>query len=236
MLKIISKKGLANNNENLKQNLNGLLGISIPKHLFSNDLVAEIADLGSKICKNFVIVLVDYPERFNWLLHDCKSRGEAAEHSLQLGLERKQGYYRALRKVGLHEKVPIWSWLRLAEETGYQRNKKVVIDFFFSDKFFHKEVIEQVLKNIGGKIDEAEKKLGRQFSQSELDEICHYFLEEIAGFFYLYFDLDYKIDIYPGANTNLVEGIYANKFPVLTERLGYDWTQRGWVEVGYTNS
>jgi hypothetical protein len=77
--------------------------------------------------------------------------------------------------------------------------------------------------------------LDRKLSQGELDEICQYLLEEIAGLFYLYFDLGYNIDIYPRTNMEIVEDIYANKFLGLTKKLKYNWTKQSWIQVDYPN-
>jgi len=231
MISIVDKKGIIENDISLSKTFNGVLGISVFKTLFTSEVVVEITRLGTQVCKNFVILIVDYPERWNALLYEITSIKEAKEYAKETSDKRQKEYRLALDRAGFHE-INIWSWYRFLNEPRYEMNQKILIDYLHADKTFRKQLITQVVQNISPRIVYTQKRLGRKITRTERETISQYFLEELGGLFYLFFDLGYPIDIYPGKNAWFIDDIFGNKYPELTRALGYDWSKWGYIEVG----
>jgi tRNA-dependent cyclodipeptide synthase len=230
-INILSKSGQALEPSGLTRKYKGMLGISITNHIFSKQLVHDVTLLGINCCKEFIIVLVDYPDRWNWPLRAEDAMG-STEWCLRIGKEKATGYTRALRNLPPKHDVDIWRWQKIAKTTIYARNLSLLKSQFRENNQFRSLVREQVRFNLGGRIAEAEQKHGFVITADKIDVMAQYLLEEIAGLWYLHFDLGYSIDFYPGRQMQIMSHIYENDFPEFTKQLGYDWQAQGFVEVG----
>jgi tRNA-dependent cyclodipeptide synthase len=231
-INILNNSGQALEPGSLVRKYNGMLGISIMNHAFSKQLVQDIARLGVDTCKEFVVVLVDYPYRWNWPLRATDETG-SVEWCLRVGREKEAGYVRALRGLALSHSVEIWHWKKIARTPIYKRNLNLIELQFQQNSQFRNLIREQVRSNLGGRIAEAEQKHGLVITTDKIDIMAHYLMEEIAGLWYLQFDLGYSLDFYPGKQMQVMSHIYANDFPEFAKRLGYNWHAQGFIEVGY---
>ena len=121
-------------------------------------------------------------------------------------------------------------------EPKYLKNLDIINSFAKTDKNFRNKLVKQVFDNIKPKIVRTENEIGRKLETTELSNLTNYFLEELAGLFYLYFDLGYRIDIYPGQNPWLIDTIYEGGLPELSKALGYDWSQWGFIQIAYSEN
>jgi tRNA-dependent cyclodipeptide synthase len=232
---ILSGSGQAMEPDGLTRKYKGMLGISITNHAFSKLLVQDIAQLGVNTCSGFILILVDYPDRWNWPLRALDATG-SVEWCLRVGREKEASYARALRNLALTHGVQIWHWNKIDHAPIYKRNLNLVESQFRENSQFRNLVREQVRFNLGGRIAEAGQKHGSVLTPDKIDVMAHYLLEEIAGLWYLHFNLGYSLDFYPGRQMQVMSRIYENDFPEFTQRLGYDWQKQGFLEVGYSSS
>jgi|GEM_PF-3969156 len=231
-INILSSSDLALKPDGLARKHKGMLGISITNHAFSKQVVQDIVRLGLSTCSEFVVILVDYPDRWNWPLRAVDAAGNI-EWCLRVGREREAGYARALRNLDLPHSVETWHWEKIASTPIYERNLNLVKSQFQQNSRFRNLIREQVLSNLGGRIAEAEQKHGFIITTDKIDIMAHYLMEEIAGLWYLQFDLGYSLDFYPGRQMLVMTCIYENAFPEFAKQLNYDWSAQGFIEVGY---
>lgn len=206
----------------------GMLGISITNHVFSKVTVQTIAEFGLKNCKEFVIVLVDLPERWNWPLKPANLK---RDWFIEIGDEKERAYNKALVQSGLANQIKLLRWCDLVDTAEYKRNLRVVQVCFNTNPQFRVALIAQVKTNLGGRISEVSSREGRILTENDFDTLANYLTEEIAGLWYLHFDLGYSIDIYPGSQMKVMHQIYENSFPEITKSLPYDWAQQGFIEL-----
>jgi tRNA-dependent cyclodipeptide synthase len=217
-----------------KYQYKAILGISIANHYFTKDRVRELAEFGVAHFEKFVVVLVDYPERWNWQLRiNATSQMESEAKVALLSQSRKNGYSRELREVGLEASVPILSWHYVMGLANYARNLSILNGAFEHDDTFRTGVIDQFKQNIGSLLSNREALRGKTFSTEELNNMINYLLEEIAGFFCLHFDEGYTIDFHHHPSMDIVQRIYRNEFTKISKAMGYDWNAQGWVQVKF---
>jgi tRNA-dependent cyclodipeptide synthase len=230
-INILHSSGQALEQEGLSRKYKGMLGISITNHAFSKQLVHDITRLGINHCKEFRVVLVDYPDRWNWPLRAADAIG-STEWCLRIGKEKEAAYVKVLRDLAVSHGVQIWHWEKIADTPIYRRNISLVESQFRKNSRFRDLVREQVRFNLGGRIAEAEQIHGFAITTDKVDVMAQYLMEEIAGLWYLQFDLGYSLDFYPGRRMKVMSCIYENDFPEFSEQLGYDWRKQGFIEVG----
>lgn len=226
-LEINKRHGLANLQSALTTH-KGMLGISITNHVFSKATVQAIAEFGQKTCEEFAIVLVDLPERWNWPL---KAANLKPDWFIEIGDEKERAYKKALVQSALTQQVKLLRWHVLVDTPEYTRNLRILEDCFNTNWQFRMALVAQVKTNLGGRIDEFKARNGRELLGKDFDILANYLMEEIAGLWYLHFDLGYCIDIYPGPQMIVMHQIYENSFPEITKKLHYDWTQQGFIEL-----
>jgi tRNA-dependent cyclodipeptide synthase len=231
-INILSSSGQALEPEGLARKYKGMLGISITNHAFSKQLTQDVVQLGVNTCKEFIVVLVDYPDRWNWPLRAADDAG-SIEWCLRVGREKEAGYARALRGLGLSDGVEIWHWQKVTGVPTYKRNLSLVESQFQQNSRFRNLVRQQVRSNLGGRIMEAEQKHGFIITPDKIDSMAHYLMEEIAGLWCLHFDLGYSLDFYPGQQMQVMSRISENDFPEFTKQTNYDWHAQGFITVGY---
>lgn len=232
MLEIVTAQGLAADFDRLGDQplVNGMLGVSLTSHKFSKHMVQEITELGLSICQKFCIIIFDYPERHNWPLKAVTAKDYELQ-CLRIGEEKKRGFQRMLRVAGYGDEVTVVRWTEITTDKRYARNLALLSRLFTYDRHFRAQVVQQLQTNLGGKIAAIELQKGRPLSQTEHNSLCRYLLEEIAGLLHFQFDLGYKIDIYPGPQMDIMEQLYASRFPVIDKELAYPWANQGWVQV-----
>lgn len=235
LVSVLSRSGQALTPGGLTRRYKGVLGISITNHAFSKRLVQDIVQLGVSTCSEFIVVLVDYPDRWNWPLRAADEAG-SIEWCLKIGREKEASYARALRSLALSDKVEIWHWEKIACTPTYKRNLNLIKLQFRENSQFRDLIREQVRSNLGGRIAEAEQKHGFVIGANQIDTMAHYLMEEIAGLWYLQFDLGYSLDFYPGEQMQVMLRIYENDFPEFAKQLGYDWRMQGFIELGHPSS
>lgn len=217
-----------------KQPYKAVLGISLNNHYFTNDRVGEIATFGASHFESFTIILVDYPERWNWQLRmNASSQDRNETNVATASQDKKIGYTRKLKKVGLEATVPILDWQFVMGLKNYTRNLSILNEAFENDDRFREGIIEQFKNNIGGLLGQREALRGMAFSDQELNNMTNYLLEEIAGFFCLHFDETYTIDFHHNPSMDIVQRIYHNDFPAISQAMGYTWAEQGWVQLGF---
>lgn len=234
MISIIDKQGVAESQQSLKH-LNGVLGTSVFKGLFTGEVVTDISKIGNELLNKFIVLIVDYPERWNGLLYGKATIEEAEQLAKEASLLKQDEYRVALDHAGLNG-VKIWDWYRFLGDVKYERNQAILKDYFHKNKEFRKRLITQTVNNVGPKIVQTEKRLGRKITRAERENISMYLLEELGGLFYLFFDLGFPIDVYPGKNAWLIDEIFQNKYPELSEALEYDWSKWGYIQLSYTEN
>lgn len=204
----------------------GMLGISITNHVFSKTTVQAIVEFGLENCKEFAIVLVDLPERWNWQL---KSPGLKPNWFIELGDNRERAYTKVLQQPRFAARIKLLRWRDLVDAPEYKRNLEVVKHCSTTNEIFHKTLVAQVQANLSGRVNEVKVREIRTLAPKDIEILANYLIEEIAGLWYLHFDLGYQIDIYPGRQMDIMHLVYKNAFPEITESLGYDWSQQGFI-------
>jgi len=225
-MEIVQKYGAAKGCEHFAR---GMLGISLSNHYFSNQRVREITEVGAATCDEFIVVVVDHPERWNWplKLHEsfAESEPRVAEHSRQ----RQTGWRRALGQSGLLNTVRLLDWQTAVESPEYRRNLAVIEDAYTTDAAFSAAVRAQVHENLGAKIAECEAVAG-PLAPEQATDIDHYMLEELAGLYHLWNGQGY-VDFYHKPPTTIDCEVFAGAHPSVSEVLPYDWSNFGLVQL-----
>ena len=215
----------------LLANIKECLGLALRITLSQNSSLRMLHGSALTFVK-FIVVLVDYPDRWNWPLRAPDATG-SIEWRLRVGKEKEVGYTRALRKLGPSHNIKILRWGRIARTSIYKRNLNLVESQFQQNSRFRDLLRGQVHSNLGGRIAEAEQKHGFVITDDKIDIMAHYLIEELAGLWYLQFDLGYSLDFYPGQQMQAMSRIYENDFPEFTKQLNYNWNAQGFISVGY---
>jgi tRNA-dependent cyclodipeptide synthase len=225
-MEILRRVGTARNALHLHK---GMLGISLSNHFFSKVHVGQMAQIGVRECDEFSIILVDWPERWNWPLKPGATHETNEPNVIKLSVERRRGFQDALGKVGLSGAVPILDWkTAVGESPEYVRNLQVVENAYMTDTDFRAAVELQVQQNLGSRI--AERKSQPALIHKEIASLSHYMLEEIAGLYKLWFDDGY-VDFYHKPTAAIDKRIFAGELSCVSNVLPYDWSQYGLVQV-----
>ena len=229
---IVSRGGLAATNSfAYGKAYGGMVGVSLSNHFFSHSRIAETVQLGLEHCRHIAIVVVDFPERWNWPLKEAMCPSTLAAHCLRSGKDKKRGITRHLRQVGLADQVSLWSWPDIMMESSYKQNYSVLEWAYRTNSTFREHVLAQLRDNLGRKIKNVERRRKLLLSAEELDCLCHYLIEEIAGLLHLQFDAGHAIDFYHKPPMDIMRALYTNAYPEICKLLGYDWSRQGWVHI-----
>jgi tRNA-dependent cyclodipeptide synthase len=225
-MEILRRVGAARNTPHLRR---GMLGISLSNHFFSKAHVGQIAQIGVRECDEFLIILVDWPERWNWPLKPGATYETNKPNVIKLSIERQRGFLSALRQVSLNDAVSVLDWkTAVGESPEYLRNLKVVENAYTTDNDFRTAVELQVQENLGSRI--AERKSQFSLVHEEIVSLSHYMMEEIAGLYTLWFDDGY-VDFYHKPTATIDKRIFSGEFSCVSDVLPYDWSQYGLVQV-----
>lgn len=210
--------------ENSKK-YNGFLGVSILHKFFSKKNMKFYFDWCSKQFDEFVIILMDDPDKYNFQIFKNMNEKDALEHARKISDELKRGYEKVLRDLDISN-IKILQLRDLIKDKKYVAILQEVNNYFESNKEFAKDLNKLMDIGIGGKIEEL------PYDKKEIEEkrriLINYIIEELASILYLT-ENHYPIELDPTIEFTTKKRIYERDFPELYTKLKL--TKRGHIFI-----
>ncbi len=197
----------------------GFLGVSIPHKFFSKKNIKFYSEWGSKQFKEFIILLMDDPEKYNFQVFKNMNEKDALKHARKKSDELKQGYSKVLRNLKIDN-------LKIMQFRDFVTNKKYgeilheINTLFDSNGSFRKDLLKLMEVNIGGKI--------KELSNDKKLILVNYLIEELASILYLT-ETGYVVELSPNPEFTTKKRIYEGDFPELYNAL--QLTKRGHIFI-----
>ena len=178
--------------------INAFMGVSLGRPFFSKENIEKYFLWADEFCKEFILILADEPEKWNYQVFKNMNEEQALELALKTGEEYKQGFEKIINKHSLKDiKVKTWRDL-FSNNQQYKETLEKLYRCFERDADFKKDIIETTKNNL--KLKNIDEKLS------------NYLIEEIAAtIWFIKNNFPVEINYNPLAETN--KNIYSNKYP-----------------------
>lgn len=204
---------------------NGFLGVSIPHKFFSKKNMKFYFEWGTKQFKEFIIILMDDPEKYNFQVFKNKDEKDALVHARKISDNLKSGYEKVLQELKINN-IKILQFRDFLNDKNYTTILQEIYKFFESNDDFRKDLFKLMDIGIGGKIEEL------PHDKNKIEKIrrllVNYLIEELASILYLT-ENHYPIELDPTVEFTPKKRIYEGDFPELYDTLGL--TKRGHIFV-----
>lgn len=220
----------------MKQKTKAMFGISVFKQSITKDIISKISAHLSANYDDCVIVLVDEPEKHNWVLRGRNSPEHALQVARGISFQHQNTIQRLLRHYKLSNiSVATWSWVD--NQAIYKKNIHVIAKYFAEHADFRLAVHEQLKSYLGGYLKTLESTRSRAVTTEELDEMALFYIEELAGLAYLHFKRGYSTDVYPGPQGKVTKELFTGlRYTDLGKALYVDPTIYTYVEFDPLNN
>lgn len=202
---------------------NGFMGISTPHKFFSKNNMSYYFEWCSRQFKEFVMVLMDDPEHYNFMVFKFMKKKQALQHARKISDELKTAYEKSLRGLGI-QNIKILQFKDFVNNDKYKNILLEVRKNAETNPGLKKDLEEMMNYGIGGKIEEFSKKI----SEKELEKIksilFQYIIEETAAIIYLT-ENGYPVELDPTIEFITKKRIYEGDFPEIYFKLNL--TRRG---------
>ncbi len=200
---------------------NAFIGISIPHKFFSKENIKTYSGWCSKQFKEFIILLMDDPEKYNFQVFKNMDEKETLGLVRKKSDELKRGYEKVLQHLSISN-IKILQFRDFCSNNQYKNILQEIKTQFDSNEKFRNDLFSLMLLNIGGKIKEL------PYGQKGIENIkmilVNYIIEELASILYLTVN-GYPIELSPNFEFETKRRIYEGDFPELYQKLRL--TKRG---------
>ncbi|WKZ31301.1 MAG: tRNA-dependent cyclodipeptide synthase [Candidatus Dojkabacteria bacterium] len=206
---------------------NGFMGISIQHKFFAPKRMQYYIEWGSKVFKNFAIVLMDDPDRYNFEVFNSLNADEALTKARNISDEKKRSYEKLITALQT-DNVRILQFRDFADNEEYKNILRQLKEFSVSDQSFHGDLRNLMRMGIGGKLKEMQE--SRNIPDSEMRDtievLLNYAIEELASIIY-FTEYGYPIEVDPTIEFTTKTYLYDNNFPRISQSLAL--TNRGHI-------
>lgn len=207
------------------QKYNGFLGVSILHKFFSKTNMKFYFEWSSKQFKEFIVLLMDDPDRYNFRVFKKIPGNAALKHAREISDELKNGYGKTLRGLKISN-IRIVQFRDFVEDAAYQSILWEIYNHFDSDDEFRKDLFHLMDIGIGSKIKEL------PYQQDDIEKIreilANYIIQELASILY-WTEHNYPIELDPTVEFTTKKRIYDGDFPELYSKLRL--TRRGHIFI-----
>lgn len=189
------------------------MGVSIYNLFFKKKTMEKYILWASKNFKEFLIILMDNPEKYN--LHIFKkinirlALNKVKNHATEL----KRCFEKIIQKHNLTN-VSILTFDKVKNEKDYLEKLKIINKNYKTNQEFKKDLLDLMNIWIGDKI----KNLNRKLSEKELEILSRYIKEELACIIYLT-EAGYKIELDPTPEFRTKRKLYEEEFSKIKKQL-----------------
>ena len=207
----------------------GFIGISLLQRYFSPKRIAYFIDWGAKQFEEFAVLIMDHPEVYNFIAFNGLTEKDAMKKADEISDERKRSYEKVINGLGI-DNVRIVQFRDVVDKARYKELDRVVRAYDEKDRVFHRDLMDTVLRFIGGKIDDHCETHGIVAAgRVELvDFLFQHLREEIVGILYLV-EEEYLIEIEPQIEFSTKKKIYEHAFPEMLAEL--QQKRRGHINI-----
>ena len=205
----------------------GFMGISVGHKFFSKATMEYFFLWGSQIFKEFIILILDDPDTYNFMIFEDLTKEIALNKARIIGDEKARSYKKVINKLGV-KNIKIVQVRDFSQNTHYLNLYTKIKAYTEINSSFKQELFNLMENGIGGKIQEHIK--SRNITQKEAADIkeilSEYILEEFVSLVY-FTEYGYPIEIDPTREFSTKKLLYEGQFPDLSRAL--QLTKRGHV-------
>mgnify|MGYP001308294214 CR=1 FL=1 len=216
---------LANDALNYPKKYNGFLGVSILHKFFSKKNMSFYFEWSSKQFKEFIVILMDDPDKYNFQIFKNMDEKTALIHARKISDQLKLGYERTLKSLNISN-IKVVQFRDFITDEKYIRILDEVNSYRKINNEFNNNLNLLMDIGIGGKIKEL------PYNVERIEEIrkilINYIIEELASIIYLS-ENDYPIELDPTIEFITKKKIYEGDFEVLYTKLNL--TKRGHIYI-----
>lgn len=219
---------------------NAFLGTSLDKTFFSKPHVQMYFAWALEHCQNFLLLIDDFEERHNYHVFKGLSEKDATARAVARGKEVERSFTKVLELNFTKEEQSRTRIIRaeeLMKEPSCQEIIALLQNECIANPVFREDVVKQVRKNIGGRIDHwrTENAITDEAYANALPTVAAYLMEEIGLSIYLREQMRYPTEVYPAPSMDILRDLYqyestGNRYQTLTNRLGLKG-QYGYVHL-----
>jgi len=204
---------------------NGFLGVSILHKFFSKKNMGFYFEWCSKQFDEFVIILMDDPDKYNFQIFKGMNEKDALEHARKISDQLKRGYEKCLRDLNISN-IKILQFRDFTKDKKYKAILQEINNSHESNKEFAKDLNHLMDIGIGGKIEEL------PYDKKGIGEarriLINYIIEELTSIIY-FSENHYPIELDPTIEFITKKRIYEGDFPELYDKLKL--TKRGHIYI-----
>lgn len=205
----------------------GFMGISVGHKFFSKATMELFFLWGSHLFKEFLILLMDDPDKYNFMIFENLSEEQALKKAQTIGDERARSYEKVIRKIGATN-IRVVRFRDFNESKIYNDILLKTKQFSTKDLAFKKELLHLMEEGIGGKIQEYA--LQKNLSLNEISPIKEilsgYILEEFVSLLY-FTENGFPIEVDPTREFSTKKFVYEGMFDDFKQYLSL--TRRGHI-------
>ena len=210
---------LASDALKIKRKYNAFLGVSLNNKFFSKKTMREYILWCSEQFVETLILIMDDPERYNYIILRGMSKKDAVSKSRYLGTEMKASYEKILKQFNISN-VKITLFSEFWEDKEFVRINELIEKECNNNLGFKKSSMRSTLlwvgkKNVG---------LVENIDEKNLNILNRHIREELASLFYLT-EKGYKIELDPTQELITKKEVYDGKFLEVAKKIGI--TERG---------
>lgn len=211
------KKAMRASSQDIGITSGAFLGISIGSPYYSRQRIGHYLAYARLKFSSFAFLIGDDIFRFTLAALRGIAIDDALARARTIGDEREVMLRDAIHTAGIHS--VILRWTAIANIPQYAPLLECLREAYRKNRHFKDGVRKQVFVNLGDRV--AETGLSRNshvdnYASSLFDS---YILEEIAGLVTVSEYTPYVTEIYPGRDLQILQQIYKNRFPDISEAL-----------------
>lgn len=207
------------------QKYKAFMGISVEHKFFSKKNMAQYFEWGSKQFAKFVIILMDDPKHYNFMVFKNMDEKTALALARKESNELKLGYEKVIKNLNIPN-IKIVQFKDFFREKKYKKILEKIIKFSKVDIEFKKDLLNLMETGIGGKIKELSTKLSEKDVKKAKDTLFQYIIEELAAIIY-FTENGYQIEVDPTIEFTTKKMLYDGNFPKISEEL--ELSKRGHI-------
>lgn len=191
----------------------GFMGISVGHKFFSKTTMEYFLQWGSKMFSEFLILLMDDPDMYNFKVFENLTETEALNKARIIGDERARSYQKVIRKIGVTN-IKIVQFRDFIYTPKYIDLLIKTKEYSIHNQEFKYELLGLMEEGIGGKIEEyvKQKSLTAEEIVTIKETLSGYILEEFVSLLY-FTENGYPIEVDPTKEFSTKTMVYNNAFP-----------------------
>lgn len=190
----------------------GFMGISVGHKFFSKATMEYFFIWGSQTFKEFLILLMDDPDKYNFMIFENLSEEQALKKAQTIGDERARSYEKVVRKIGVTN-IRIVRFRDFNNSKIYTNILCQTKQYAAQDIAFKNELLNLMEEGIGGKIQEYS--LNKNLSPHEICKVREilsgYILEEFVSLLY-FTENGFPIEVDPTKEFSTKKFVYEGMF------------------------